>query len=313
MRFAIDPAAWKLDGLTNEQASMHIDEVLDVIAAALDKTGDVYYCEELFSQKVYKDLSLYETYDHEDISIDQDVRIRVAANITRCKAAEDFVDCAISRDEIKIKDRVVDFSTNLAWATARINTSLYQSIACLSHCRTGNVQCVSVEQSNNEGSIYFICADEHFTLYYQWLAACKSECDDDLDYIKGYAFPELDFVPNSFVGIKKMKTKLREACPLVVEHLAALNNYGKKIFKESWAEVPSKFGGIGVDISDENGKTKKNNKARIARTRLVDGENLVFWWHTKLLRHTDRIHIYPDRVQSGGKIIVGIFCVHLPL
>ena len=51
--------------------------------------------------------------------------------------------------------------------------------------------------------------------------------------------------------------------------------------------------------------------ARADSTDGFEGADLICWWHTKLERYVDRIHLCPDLVASGGPIVVGIFCQHL--
>jgi hypothetical protein len=108
-----------------------------------------------------------------------------------------------------------------------------------------------------------------------------------------------------------MSKPYRELVGSIVHHLGALCDHGKRICSEPWIRVPSEFGALGVSISDENGRTKSNAVAKKERTVEVCGRRLVCWWHCKLEPDRDRIHIYPDDLREGGKLIVGIFCRHL--
>jgi len=125
------------------------------------------------------------------------------------------------------------------------------------------------------------------------------------------AFPDIDFAPGAFNGIKDMSKPYRELVKPLVRHLSAFSDHGKRIFSGPWAQVPAEFGALRVDISDENGNTKGNSEARKDRTIIIDGTDIVFWWHSKLEPDRDRIHIYPDRIPKGGRLLVGIFCCHL--
>ena len=129
--------------------------------------------------------------------------------------------------------------------------------------------------------------------------------------LAGSAFEHLDFVSGAFDGIKKMSAPYSALVFKLVHHLGVLSDEGERIFKGAWRDAPAQFGSLGVQISDENGNTKSNAKAAKERTVSFRGSDLKFWWHIKLEPDRDRIHIYPDQVHSGNKIIVGIFCRHL--
>jgi len=97
----------------------------------------------------------------------------------------------------------------------------------------------------------------------------------------------------------------------LTKHLGVLSDHGKQIFKDPWINAPAMFGSYGVELSDENGKTKGNSKAEKERTININGTDIIFWWHSKLEPDRDRIHFYPDRIKDGGRLLVGIFCSHL--
>lgn len=72
----------------------------------------------------------------------------------------------------------------------------------------------------------------------------------------------------------------------------------------------------------ENGSTKRDKECERDRTRSYRGQSMVFWWHTKLQPHIDRIHfryVAPELAQSRderdgvGQIIIGFFTQHSKL
>lgn len=107
-----------------------------------------------------------------------------------------------------------------------------------------------------------------------------------------------------------MSRGLPQIAPDIVHHLGALSDYGQTVFQAAWIGAGASFGARGVNLSDENGKTKQNQVARKERARLIDGKEVLFWWHTKIEPDRDRIHFNPDSVSSGSKILIGIFCRH---
>ena len=125
------------------------------------------------------------------------------------------------------------------------------------------------------------------------------------------AFPSVDFAPNAFNGISKMSKPYNELVGRLVRHLGVLSDHGNRIFSGPRDRVAQEFGSCGINVSDENGKTKANHVARNERTITIDGSDIIFWWHSKLERDRDRIHFYPDRIKDGGRLLVGIFCKHL--
>ena len=86
---------------------------------------------------------------------------------------------------------------------------------------------------------------------------------------------------------------------------------GKGSLADAGVERPLSSGSLGINLSDENGNTKANPLAKRERRIVVKGEELFFWWHSKLEPHQNRIHICPGKIPAGGKMIVGIFCLHL--
>jgi hypothetical protein len=121
----------------------------------------------------------------------------------------------------------------------------------------------------------------------------------------------LDFVEDVFDGIKSMSKPYVNLVTEIVHQLGVFSDHGQRIFSGPWMRVPAEFGSLRVNISDENGNTKKNERARLERTKMFRDAPHVFWWHAKLEPDRDRIHICPGKVGSGGRIIVGIFCNHL--
>jgi hypothetical protein len=163
----------------------------------------------------------------------------------------------------------------------------------------------------NSREIWFVQSASDMEKYFRWIIAEFASNPDEISALASAAFKKLIFVDGCFNGIPLMSKPCRQLAATIVHHLSAFSDEGQRIFKGPWQKAPAEFGPLGVDISDENGATKRNQQARRERCRVVDGEELVFWWHSKIERHQDRIHIYPNRVPKGGLIVVGIFCHHL--
>jgi hypothetical protein len=161
--------------------------------------------------------------------------------------------------------------------------------------------------------VWFVSAARDAEYFFRWLIVETTHSPGGMEGFSGSAFRNLDFVEGAFNGIKSMSKPYRELRQIIVMHLAAFSDEGARIFSGAWDRVSAEFGSLGLDISDESGDTKRNRAARAERTRSVADEQRVFWWHSKLERDRDRIHICPEKVREGGQILVGIFCRHLTL
>ena len=160
-------------------------------------------------------------------------------------------------------------------------------------------------------TLWFVDDSQNYCDFFRWLILKTTNKPVEMEKIAPSAFPSVDFVEGIFNGIKNMSKPYREIVEPLVHHLGALSDHGKRIFLGPWDEVAAKFGALGVNVSDENGKTKGDSDARKERTIVINGTNIVFWWHSKLERHQDRIHLNPDKIANGGRLLVGIFCRHM--
>jgi len=181
-------------------------------------------------------------------------------------------------------------------------------LGCVSHV-PGSYQSVTYEGQRVD--IWLINSKHSIELFFRWLIIKTTETPEEMAQLSFYAFRQLEFVGGCFDGIKGMTGSYMILVEKIVHDLAYLSDHGTRIFKGSWRDAPAEFAGGAVNISDENGKTKRNNTAKGARSRKYDGKDRHFWWHIKLSPHQNRIHIWPDRVSEGKSIVVGIFCHHL--
>ena len=239
------------------------------------------------------------------------VRERVAAAFARLPAWQDWDAPWPESFDAAIAEGLPEFAPSIAWAHRQTISSKASSIACISHPIRRVSGKADVIVASEVAPVWFVSASRDSENFFRWLIIETTVNPDELAALAPFAFQGLDFVEGSFNGIKAMSKPYRTLVPTVVKHLAALSDDGARIFSDDWARVSAEFGSLGIDISDENGETKGNRVARIERTRTVNGEPRIFWWHTKLERHQDRIHLCPLKVRDGGRILVGIFCHHL--
>jgi hypothetical protein len=212
--------------------------------------------------------------------------------------------------EVQVAGGPVEITGSIAWAHAQGGLGL-SAAACLSvsHGRTLGRHQVVVRGVDRP--LWFVASAKDIERYFRDLLANCADTPDEFAALAEYAFRDLLFVDRCFDGIRKMSRICRDLAPDIVAHLSAFSDAGRRIFFGRWQDVEAEFGSLHVNISDENGATKSDKRAAAERLRIFDGKEMYFWWHSKIEPHRDRIHICPDRVPAGGKIIVGIFCLHL--
>lgn len=138
------------------------------------------------------------------------------------------------------------------------------------------------------------------------------------------AFPALEWADNIWSGLRDFSRPYVEVRGELVRYLGSLNDHGAACFYEHGAGDPQRLATIlsikvGIETSDENGRTKRYPPSRRDRTRHYRGRDRVFWWHIKLQPHIDRIYFLYDQPSPGssipqhGRIIVGRFKDHCVL
>ncbi|MCJ2071103.1 hypothetical protein MKK75_20295 [Methylobacterium sp. J-030] len=313
MKYIIDETSWNFDGLPILELNRRLEEILDVIVAFNSMSDNVFNSSNLYSRCVKIQETIYDLFNVEKpIHIEPEVRQRFNAAVSRLKHIEDELGWTKNDDDFFIDGGNVGPAPSLSHALSTANAGFEDNFGCLCQSNRRPRGRVNVAHLDRVGELYFICSQSDASLYYRWLALKKSQKIADLEKLCPYAFPDLDFVDNVLSGIKTMSKDFREICPDIVRHLSVLNDHGAHIFRGDWQKAPQEFGSRGIDISDENGNTKRNRAAKQARERTFGGVKYSFWWHTKIEAHTDRIHICQDRISEGGKIIIGVMCAHLP-
>lgn len=312
-RFVIDERSIDLNGLAPGEALNIIEDLFDCIEDALDDGHETCFDEELFHLAIVGQWTFWNlTAADSPIPLPPEVCERAAALFGRMpRWYEADTNCPPTFD-VSVDGGPVENSPSVAWAAQKALTpGGLGSVGCISARGRRRAGAVSVDMSSVRTPVCFATNALELQEFFRWLIVQYATTDDDIAALATAAFKGLDFVDGCFSGIKDMSKPCRQLVPEIVRHLSAFSDHGARIFSGPWIRVPAEFGQYGVEISDENGKTKDNGVAKRERTIIFKGEKLIFWWHSKFERHQDRIHIYPDKVAEGGKVIVGIFCNHL--
>lgn len=313
MRFVIDETSWRFDELEPVACIESFEAMLDRLDEAYELGHAACYSEDLFIVPVWRDKTFYELYDpNSPLLIPQTVRERLAVLFARLPRWQDLPEYPQPPAfDVRIGDAQVQYAPSVAWAYAQAHADASQAVACISfpgHCSGG---CLDVSLNDIRLPIWFVVSAEDCRGFFRWLIAHTTKNPHDLCELAPSAFPALEFVDGVFDGIKDMSKPYRDLVASLVDHLGTLSDHGRRIFSRPWSSVPAEFGSLGISISDENGKTKHNPAARTERTVMVRGKKLICWWHCKLHPDRDRIHICPDSLNNGGKLVIGIFCRHL--
>jgi hypothetical protein len=311
MRFVIDETSWRFDGLTLGACVEALETMLDQIEDAQAQGHLACYSEELFYTLVWENKSFYELYALDaPIPIPREVQERFDSNFHGLSKWQDMSpDWRPSK--IKFDGSPEEEAPSIAWAHEQTVLNRERAIACLVFPGGRPAGFFDVTVNQKKAPLWLVADSKNYCDFFRWLIVETTKNPDEMERFASSAFSSLDFMPGTFNGIKKMSKNYQELVKPLVHHLGALSDHGKRVFEKPWSQVAAEFGGVGVNISDENGKTKSNTDARKERTVEFNGNDIICWWHIKLEPHQDRIYLSPDRIHSGGKLLVGIFCEHL--
>lgn len=319
MRFVIDERSIDLNGLNAGAALEVIDVLLDRIDDARDDGHGVCFDEDLFSIELVAQRSFWALFDPQFLVPLTPELSRHAAELSE-RAAATFgsmqrwyeVNAPSPVDvDASIDGGPIEMTGSVAWAHQQSIGGGLSSAACICASGRRRTGVINVEVAGHSAEVWFIASAHEMQQYFRWLISRYATRPDEIAEFSSSAFKRLSFVEQCFDGIRNMSSPCRQLAPAIVHHLSVLSDEGQRIFSGPWIQAPAEFGTFGVDISDENGNTKQNSHAKSERRRIFSGKELIFWWHTKIERDRDRIHIYPNNVADDGNIIVGVFCQHL--
>jgi hypothetical protein len=312
VRFVIDETCWQFDGVDINCCVDVIEDMLDLVDHIIEHEQLLCYSDDLFLAPVRDGKNFYELYaDDSPIEIPHDVRERIAAIFGRLQPWQDLSFAWPNSFDVIVEGGPSESAPSIAWAHARTSIGAADAVACIVHQerRKGGLLDVVVDEQCTR--TWFVSTSQEFQNFFRWLIIHSTKAPDEFAALSGPAFQNLEFVEDAFDGIKSMSKPYLNLVAEIVDHLGVFSDHGQRIFAAPWIRVPAEFGSLHVNVSDENGNTKKNDRARLERTKMFKGVPHVFWWHAKLEPDRDRIHICPDKVASGDRIIVGIFCNHL--
>lgn len=310
IRLVVDETSWQFEGIPAADCLEALEVLLDRIDDAYADGHDSCYSEDLFDVFVLGDKRFFDLCSEDSpLLIPIEIQERIASIFGRLQRWQE-----ISLPDhlyVQVGAEQERFAPSIAWVHARLASEPFDAPACLIFGPARPEGCFPVTVHGVAHNIWFVGNRHSYNGYFRALIEQFSVSPHDMESLSHSAFPELDFRPGCFGGIKDMSKPYRELAGPIVRHLGALSDQGARIFRGPRERIAAEFGTLGVDISNENGNTKNDDEAIRERTKTVDDEDVEFLWHTKIERHCDRIHLSPTRVLNGGRLLVGIFCLHL--
>ncbi len=286
--------------------------MLDQLEDAHEQGHLACYSEDLFNTSVWQDKTFYDLYSPDSpIPIPRDVQERIGSIFCGLPKWQDLESEWPPSFEIQVDGAPKEVAPSIAWAHKQTSPKSAHSVACLVFSGGRKSGCLLVDIDSQKTNLWFVANSQDYCDFFRWLIVETTDKPSEMERFAPSAFPSLYFVDGVFNGIKGMSKPYRDLVRPLVHHLGTFSDHGRRIFEGPRDQVAAEFGALGVDISDENGNTKSNHDARVERTINVEGIDTIFWWHSKLEPHQDRIHINPEKIATGGQLLVGIFCRHL--
>jgi hypothetical protein len=124
------------------------------------------------------------------------------------------------------------------------------------------------------------------------------------------AFPNLVFVDG--LDLKRFAGTYQNLREKVVEHLGILNDGFMDANRSEAGNSVIISSRITIQVSLEGSNTRASSSLMSKRDVTYNDQIFPCEWHSKLEPLRNRIHFYPADEQTGNRILIGIFVVHLP-
>lgn len=294
VQLSIDENSFDFNHLSPQQCADALDQLCDRIEQAQADGHTVFYSDDLFWRQVSGAAMFYDLLNLPEWQQYRDVFDRMSVALARLAAWQE----SLPADAPQLPDTRTWVATQCQAGNpaAALVLSPPESGACILHQGT---------------AIYLIATAANYAQFFRDLLAQSNTHWRDNEAWFASAFAGLAFVEGALAGIKDMEGDATALRCEVLRHFAVLADHGHAIFAASQEHAAKELVSLGVNASPENGNTKANQKAKKERTRHHQGRDIVFWWHSKLEKHRNRIHFYPDEVRDGKPILIGILCRHL--
>ena len=319
-RFVLDESSWR--GAAGHRSVGALTDAIERLVERLDvarergegvaKHGDYYLTElgdgvQLFSVLFKPDCL---------VQLDRDLAFRLVLALDR---ADEFDD-GVLVDYDPTFDGEARFAPGVSWAHACCREGRQVAVLPLAHDER-HAGRVRVTVADDTLEIYFVAGESGHVEFFRSVITRENADEGQFAGLAASAFPALDWADGVWRGLRELSRPYIAVRDELVRCLGGLSDYGAACFRELGAGDPRELAEVlsarvGAEVSDENGRTKRNSDARRDRTRHHRGVEKVFWWHVKLQPHVDRVHFLYEG-DSGGdgrsRIVVGLLKDHCML
>lgn len=335
MRFVVDESTWSMAGVSEDQRLQMFEDFLELISWIQDprrgltsgmdsskEAGPVWRSREIYDVPVEPGRPLYDYLFAAPPPAWRDLIRRVIIQLDRMPDWEESFPCEVLDVEIAGKTLLAP-SVALAWSRLGRN----EAAACLALGQHRGRGPVPVTVNGVARTVHFIVLPIDFRDFFRELIVVENVGPQTFPDLAPAAFPDLEWVDGVWQGLRTKKNSFfGPRRPTLMQHLAALNDDGARIFQEcaGGQGVAQRFSGI--SLSSENGNARRYKPSIEARKVIHRGAPHVFWWHTKITYDDGRIHFlhFPPRPPNPerptaprdppeGVIAIGIFNDHCVL
>jgi hypothetical protein len=319
MRTYLDESGLHFRGAAIEALRDAIDDLVDVIENVLNQANEVILgsIDCAYETKVEPGRSLYSfLYDElkpTEVTSLTDARLRLMIAMQRIQSWEppDW-ELDVTNYDVAIGDSRI-FAPTLAQSVAAAHVCGPVATLAFGTARAAGPFNATVDQISEILHAVNSMADRPGFVR-SWILAHPPAPHDFENYI-ARCFPDLGWTDEARRGLRThARYFFGDRFPLTVKHLSVLNDYAARLFAADSepATRHARLAACGVDASPESHNTRADGEARSQRLVHWRGEDVYFWWHTKICYDTGRIHFHHDTSEPPpGRIVVGLCVKHL--
>ncbi|ODS04742.1 hypothetical protein [Vibrio scophthalmi] len=337
MSFVINSCEWDFSGKDANAVSIMLEQFLERVDIANQRSENVYIGAELQSKHVCGNMDLWTfLYDPSMAEIDGSLLGELSAVLDNIECYEDLANWPPNFPEDAFFDDGRDLGLDLAFA--HYSNLAKTPMGCITLSLRGTILTKSAH-----GSISVPLISDEYSHKKFWRKTALSMLRDtphNLEALSPSMYPNLHFFEGVWGGISNFQGGYPRASHKLKKYLECLDDYGNWVFKAPPPAVhPSdtiesqdgvsptnelierRFNGLGLDMAPEKPNVRNDTKCYNARAvnlnYSIKGKEqtieLYCEWHGKLEQHTNRIHIHPPIVPTQGKVLIAIYHQHLPL
>ncbi|MEV3963673.1 hypothetical protein AB0M34_22735 [Nocardia sp. NPDC050193] len=244
-----------------------------------------------------------------DDKVPRDTRVRLARLRDKCRAVTPSE--ADLPQEIRVHGTTRETSWGMAHALNRCAAGWMTSCLVV-HSPLWSSGWISVEHESGRTELHILTDETEIPDFWRGVILREQVPEASFFAMAASAFPGLLLADS--LGFHHFRGVYTEVLPWVVRVLAAVDDHFAEILAEHHGDhnrVISEFSALGIDISPESPKTKKDGKAWAQRSIEYRGREYRCEWHGKRLCDRDRIHFSLPLAEHDGKILIGVFDGHL--